>query len=77
MRRQMRDSFYNRPGQQKKDDFSNGAGQQKRNEFSKGRAGLGYKKRIRIILPVSPSLHNKDEIFKPSPPDKRIIMSLT
>ena len=46
--------------------------QQKRNEFPNGQAGLKKKK-----LHISPGQHNKDEVFKLAPADKRKIMSLT
>ena len=47
-------------------------------EMSFPMTGQGYRKKRRgIILLVSPGRRNKEKVFKSSPVDKRIIMSLT
>ena len=66
--------FFQR-ARQKINIFSKWPGPQKRNEFPNGQAGLQKKGRC-VILRVRAGRHNKDEILKPAPMDKRIIMYL-
>ena len=67
--------FSNGLGRQKRNVFQQPS-QQKRNEFSNSWARLKKRKKRLIILHISQSRYNKDEIFKLAPVDTRIIMSL-